>query len=155
MNFRFLSGDYNWERFGGRFVTRRIRHRNADYYLVLDFRVISHSCADRYAALLSVVSPTLFLWSRHALQSKSDAVIINNYQHALAMMSGDETVDFIYTRFGGAFVWEGEGGCRRALFRQARLQANDFALRIDELLSQAQGHHGLTGYDIIQGVLKS
>jgi hypothetical protein len=36
MRFKFLTGDMNWQKYGGKFVSRKLNNGEFDYYLVMD-----------------------------------------------------------------------------------------------------------------------
>jgi hypothetical protein len=36
INFRFLTGDINWQQYGGKFISRKLNNGEFDYWLVMD-----------------------------------------------------------------------------------------------------------------------
>jgi len=61
MRFRFLTGDVNWQDYGGKFVSKKLNDGVADYWLVIRFENMHELTGDeghpKYWASLCIISP--------------------------------------------------------------------------------------------------
>lgn len=61
MKFKFLTGDVNWQTYGGKFVSKRLNNGDFDYYLVLDVinwhDATGDESQDKYNVSIQAVSP--------------------------------------------------------------------------------------------------
>lgn len=62
LKFKFLTGDINWQEYGGKFVSKRLNNGEFDYWLVIEVINIhdatGEESADKYAVSLLSVSPS-------------------------------------------------------------------------------------------------
>jgi len=77
LKFKFLTGDMNWQEYGGQFVSKRLSNGEFDYWIVLDFVNMHEATGDedmpKYHVSVLAVSPDEAGEDklRHAMQSWS------------------------------------------------------------------------------------
>lgn len=61
MKFKFLTGDINWQEYGGKFVSKKLNNGEFDYWLIIEvinmLDATGDESAEKYAVSLLSVSP--------------------------------------------------------------------------------------------------
>lgn len=62
----FLTGDCNWQEYGGKWITKKLNNGDFDYWLVIEFinmyEAIGDKTTDKYTAQITAVSPKAAGW---------------------------------------------------------------------------------------------
>lgn len=150
MNFKFLTGDVNWDIYGGTFVSKKLNNGDFDYWIVEDLNPWIDGDGT-YHLYLSVVAP-----SEAPEKVKSDAARCWG-------MSDEDLADFI-ERYGDlawveilssygikATLWHSEGTNLRVLRQEARKQADSIEMLFGFWMNRPLNLMGATGWDFIRG----
>jgi len=153
MRFKFLTGDMNWETYGGKFISRKLNNGEFDYYLVMDIlnwnEVDSEAVKTngQYCVSLHSVSPS---------EAGSD-----NLRKAFECYGLDGTEDFtsnplvqveclesygVYTP-----VWSASGNSLSKLMREARKQADVVHGLYGFYMDRPVNRIGTSGWDAQKG----
>lgn len=152
LHFRFLTGDVNWQEYGGKFISRKLNNGEFDYWIVIevcsDPRSDNYSLRD-YIVMCSVVAPSQV--SEKDRQSVLRSFGWGNPDDCQAM-TDHLWVEVIHSYCGGALLWQGKGHNLRNLMKEARRHAcvmgdGMFGFAMDE----PQNAIGATGWDLLQG----
>jgi hypothetical protein len=149
LNFKFLTGDMNWQEYGGKFVSKKLNNGEFDYWLVMD--VINwheHEPCYEYTYNVSVqaISPEL--------NTDLVAQLIEDYGYQL--LAEDEPllpVEMLASYGCSATLWNENGNNLRELMKQAREEAAKIEFLFGLYMDKAQNAVGSTGWDVIQGDL--
>ena len=162
IKFKFLTGDINWQTYGGKFVSNRQSNGEFDYWFVME--VINYrdsGCCDyehdgdgsTYGVMLTVVAPSQVSEEKrqHALASwglsdKDWAVILER--------NGDLAWVEVLSDYGiQALVWQDNGNNLSKLMAEARRQARENEFFFGFAMDKAQNRIGSTGWDFLKGEL--
>lgn len=168
IRFKFMSGDVNWETYGGQFVSKKlcngydgkgaVKGEDYDfhYYLVMDVRPnedweYGSKKDPKYYVSLAVVSP-------EAADPKELQAAINSYgipADELPRFMADPLflVECLHSYGVAAHVWSGEGNNLSVLMREARKQAQLVDMMFGFYMDRAQNKIGSTGWDTVKGDL--
>ena len=168
IRFKFMSGDVNWETYGGQFVSKRlcngydgkgaIQGQDYDfhYWLVMDVR--PNEDYERggkdpaYWVSLAVVSP-------EAADPKELQAAINSHgilADELPRFMADPLflVECLHSYGVAAYVWNGEGNNLSMLMKEARKEAQlASGIMFGFYMDAPQNMIGSTGWDTVKGDL--
>ena len=147
--FKFLTGDVNWQEYGGKFISKKLNNGEFDYYLIIE--VINWNEHDRYPEYtynvsLSAVSPTE---RRESLKSAAESWGMTETEiEAL----GDEAIVDCLSSYGvKAQLWDDSGNNLKILMREAHRQAELSEMLFGFYMDRYQNRIGSTGWDFIKG----
>lgn len=165
IRFRFMSGDVNWQTYGGQFVSKRLANGydgkdavqgedyDFHYWLVMDVR--PNEDYERggkdpaYWVSLAVVSPEA------ADPKELDAAVrswgIPDSELAGFMADPLFLVECLHSYGVAAFVWRGEGNNLSALMKEARREAQLVNMLFGFYMDRPQNRIGSTGWDTVRG----
>ena len=168
IRFKFMSGDVNWEEYGGQFVSKRLcngydgpgaeqgRDYDFHYWLVLSVNPNEdweYGSKDRpkYWVSLAVVSPEA------ADQKELDAAArswgMDDAETLKAKADPLFLVECLHSYGVAAYVWNGEGNNLSVLMREARKQAQTVEMMFGFYMDAPQNKIGSTGWDTVRGDL--
>jgi len=168
IRFKFLSGDVNWQTYGGKFVSKRlcngydskgaVKGRDCDfhYWLVLDVHPdedweYGDKKRSKYYVSLSVVSPEA------AGPKELDAAIgswgLFDDQLAEYMKDPLFLVECLHSYGVAAFVWQDSGNNLSKLMRAARKEAQAVEMLFGFYMDRQQNAIGSDGWDCVRGDL--
>ncbi len=155
MNFRFLSGDYEWEKYGGVFISKSLNSGRYNYYLILSVDNLRHGQQKKpgargYNIRLSAVSPELFNWKANNI-SGFVGFSKGKFSSESNQLEKDRVVNSIYQSFGGAFIWEYCASNLKNMLPRARLEADIAHANFHHVMSGAQNSAGASGTDMLRG----
>jgi len=154
LKFRFLTGDVNWQEYGGKFVSKRLNNGEFAYWLVIEVVNLRDACDDdnndEYAVSLLSVSPT------EAGQTNVDAALSCcgfNDEELTQADSGNELIKVEALAGYGIFatLWSETGNNLNQLMRDARAQANASQLLYGFMMDSPQNRIGSSGWDCQRG----
>jgi hypothetical protein len=159
MKFKFLTGDINWQDYGGSFISKKLNNGEFDYWLVLQVTnwvdAVGESEAKdvgaKYNVCLSAVSP----------QQAGD----ENLQRALGSygMEGESEreiefrkdpimqVECLHSYGVSAPLWQADGNNLSKLMKEARRQADMSNMLFGFYMDGPKNRIGNTGWDFIKG----
>jgi len=168
IRFKFMSGDVNWETYGGQFVSKRLcngydgkgavqgQDYDFHYWLVMDVRPnedweYGSKKDPKYWVSLAVVSP-------EAADPKELQAAINSYgipADELHRFMADPLllVECLHSCGVAACVWHGEGNNLSVLMKEARKEAQVVEMMFGFYMDRAQNMIGSTGWDTVRGDL--
>lgn len=169
IRFKFLTGDVNWQTYGGKFVSKRLANghdgkgavRGQDYdfhyWLVMDVRPNEDwEYGDRedpkYYVSLAVVSPEQA--SPKELQSAINSCGIPDDELPRFMADPMFLVECLHGYGCAAHVWHGQGNNLSALMKEARYEAQlASGIMFGFYMDAPQNRIGSTGWDCVKGDL--
>ena len=168
IRFKFMSGDVNWQEYGGQFVSKRLcngydgkgavqgQDYDFHYWLVMDVRPnedweYGSKKDPKYWVSLAVVSP-------EAADPKELQAAINSYgipADELPRFMADPLflVECLHSYGVAAYVWNGEGNNLSVLMKEARKQAQLVNMLFGFYMDRPQNKIGSTGWDTVKGDL--
>ena len=167
IRFKFMSGDVDWQTYGGQFVSKRLANgydgkgavKGQDYdfhyWLVMDVRPNEdweHGSKDpKYWVSLAVVSP-------ESADPKELQAAINSQgipANELPGFMADPLflVECLHSYSTAAYVWQGEGNNLSVLMKEARKEAQLVEMLFGFYMDRPQNMIGSTGWDCVKGDL--
>jgi len=149
LKFRFLTGDVNWQEYGGKFISKKLNSGEWDYWMVIEVIPYDEFTSDanyKYGIMLMAVSP-------EACKNHWDEVCKS------WGMSEDEfneldpigQVDIIQSYGISALLWQSEGNNLKSLLHEAREEARKSEFLFGFAMDRYQNQIGSTGWDCIAG----
>lgn len=168
IRFKFLTGDINWETYGGKFVSKRLANGydgkgavqgqdyDFHYWLVIDVRPNEDwECGDKkqpkYWVSLAVVSPEQA--SPEELQSAINSWGIPDDDLPWFMADPLFPVECLHSYGVAACVWQGHGNNLSLLMKEARKEAQLVEMLFGFYMDRPQNMIGSTGWDCVKGDL--
>lgn len=154
MRFKFLTGDVNWNEYGGKFVSKKLNNGEFDYWLVLSV-VNMHEATgnyqqDRYNVTIEAVSPQQAgkdnLDEAFGSCGFSDEDLERLENNPLAQVEALSDYGIF------AVLWQKSGNNIDKLMREARKQARIcVSFTFGFWMDRPGNRIGQTGWDLIQG----
>lgn len=147
--FRFLSGDVNYQEYGGKFVSKRLNNTEFDYWLIMNV-VNLHDAGDekqdKYYVNLAAVAPSQVARKElDAAKSCCDFDAWGNPGDPLHLVE-------VLAEYGIlAQLWQATGNNLRTLMKAARKEAQIIELLFGFYMDRPQNGLGATGWDCIAG----
>jgi hypothetical protein len=161
MRFSFLTGDMNFTRYGGKWISTRRNSGEFDYFFVVELLNWRETVGEReappetYNVSLSVVSP-------HEAKDKLGAAMeccgITEEMLATATEKGYRDmalVEALHAYGVHTPVWSKDGNNWRALMKEARQQTRQCDCLLGFYLDRAVNRIGTTGWESLRGDLTS
>jgi hypothetical protein len=146
MNFKMLSGDVNWRKYGGKFVSKKLNNGDFDYWLVMEVINWLDATGDdsqgKYVVSLSAISP--------------DSVSKENLNRALEStgLTGVRKLDLVLalSDYGiYAPLWNESGDNLKVLLKEAHKQAILSSGLFGFYMDRPKNRLGQTGWNLIAG----
>lgn len=146
--FRFLTGDVNWKTYGGKFISRKFRDVEFDYWFVMEVTNLEDATGDssmgKYYVTLSIVAPSQIPpdeWERAVESCGWDRMPDTNWAR----------VEVAHSHGDSAVIGEWTGNNRAKLMRQARMEAYSCRSLFGFYMDAPRNALGATGWDTIAG----
>jgi hypothetical protein len=152
--FKLLSGDQNWSRYGGKWISQRFNNGEFDFWFVLELINLYDACGEReakemggqYAVECSVVSPS------EAANELPKAA--SSWGIELDDIKTDEQrVELLHSYGTKALVCSIIGNNYSQLMQQAKRKAMESEFLFGFAMDQPQNAIGTTGWDMLRGDL--
>lgn len=168
IRFKFMSGDVDWQTYGGQFVSKRlcnghdgkgaVKGQDYDfhYWLVMDVRPnedweYGDKHQPKYWVSIAVVSPEAA--DPKELQAAIASWGLPDDRLAEYMKDPLFLVECLHSYGVAAYVWQGEGNNLSVLMREARKQAQLVDMMFGFYMDRPQNAIGSTGWDTVRGDL--
>ena len=168
LHFHFLTGDVNWQEYGGKFISRKLNNGDFDYWLVLEVSNMKDATGDEsaetYNVMLCAVSPDAMsketfdsAWKSWGMGKTFEewqnelAERFNTQPSHAARIMAEARVEVAYDG-GRALLWQDSGNNLKKLLTEAHKHADtegDFLFGF--AMDRAQNRIGSTGWDCITG----
>lgn len=151
VRFKFLTGDVNWQDYGGTWISPAFNNGEFDYYFVRNLinwnrhaSPLEVAQLGTYNVTLAIVAPSQFV--------NTDAVMKSLGLEEWDALPEEQKAGFIYEASGGARVWSKSGNSYKALFKEAQEQAQTVrSFMFGFVLDRPQNRIGATGWDFLAG----
>lgn len=147
MKFHFLTGDVDWQTYGGKWISGKLNNGEFDYWLVREL-IPGDECdiPQKYLVTLSVVAPEQY-------EDKESALAYCGIEEDWNCLTDRDKVEVIHSYSGGTQIWSGQGNNYQKLFaeclREAELQGETlFGFAMDRRVNAL----GDSGWDRLKGV---
>ncbi len=124
IKFTFLTGDVNWQDYGGSWVSQKICKDNIEFYLVKEFINQLEDCGSdaptKYRCILSMVSPQQFQKFDEAFESAGWDIPKED-------LTEENKVEIIHGYSGGVQLWEDTGNNYKLLIQKCNEEASMFS----------------------------
>ena len=159
MRFSFLTGDMDFTTYGGKWISTRQNNGEFDYFFVVELLNWRETVGEReappetYNVSLSVVSPQE---ARDKVGAALDCCGISAAMLETATRNGyrdHALVEALYSYGVHTPVWSKDGNNWRALFREARQEADSAATLFGFYLDRPVNRIGTTGWEALRGDL--
>jgi len=158
MRFKFLTGDIDWQTYGGQFISKKLSAgEEFDYWLVMEVINLEEAGCDEdgftYGVGLGAVAPELI--SADVIQDRLDqfdADWVNEYFKKLGDREQHEILVAELHAYGsyGTLSWE-EGNNLRELMKEARARADHIAAHPWRYFNDVANQLGSTYLDFMRG----
>lgn len=155
MKFKTLSGDVNWQTYGGKFVSSKLNNGEFDYWMVIDFVNMEEACGrdnegqPRYHVALNIVSPS---------EAGSELAKAFECCNTPEEYQSDEMaqVEALSSYGVYAVTWQQAGNNVAKLMRAARQEAKIQAgITFGFAMDRAVNRIGTTGWEALRGDLNA
>ncbi|MGI0025131.1 MAG: hypothetical protein ACREA4_08310 [Nitrososphaera sp.] len=146
LKFRLLTGDTNWQDYGGKFASKRLNNGEFDYWLVIDVYNTedNRDFAEKYIVSLLSVSPSEAAGEMEAAK-RACGIDAETGLNDLAKVE-------VLADYGTyAQLWAGSGNNLARLMKEARSQANASQLLYGFMMDRPQNRIGTDGWNVQRG----
>jgi hypothetical protein len=153
IKFKFLTGDMNWQDYGGKWISQKFNNGEFDFCFVRELinmpdaigeRACKRDNVPKYSVSVSVVAPEEFKERKSAM----DSMGIDSPWDSLCW---EQKVEVINGYSGGASVYQGQGNNYKELFKLAQKETVISEFLFGFAMDKAQNAIGNTGWDWIKG----
>ncbi len=153
MNFHFLTGDTNWQEYGGKFVSKKLNNGDWDYWCVLNVTNMWEATGEedqpKYNVSLEAVSPIAAgqanLDSAFSSAGFDDAQLEQFQQNPLVQVE-------VLSDYGiYAPLWNESGNNLKVLLKLAHKEAIVANMLFGFYMDRPKNRIGNTGWDCIAG----
>lgn len=154
LKFRFLTGDCNWQEYGGKFISKRLNNGDWNYYLVINVVNLKECCGDdassTYQVELQAVSPeaagTDKVYQAWRSMGYSDSGYRRFQDDPLAQVE-------CLSEYGiFATLWYQDGNNLSKLMAEAHKQAKQSEILFGFMMDRPENRIGDDGWNRISGV---
>lgn len=154
MKWSFLSGDVNWEDYGGKFVSGPMTDSDYPVWYVIDVVNMHDACGrdatSEYCVELSVVSPGFA--GEDGLRQAAESWSLTPDEVGDGLMA----IEVLHSYGLKAVVWSGDGDQLKPLLREAkRFAKTDLSIFFGFILDRPTNGVGTTGWEAMAGDLES
>ena len=146
IRFKFLTGDVDWQTYGGQFISQKLNNGDFDYWLVLNFINMHEATGDeetdKYHVTILAVSPELNIQEADAL--------IEDYGVNLPI-TDEMRVGALANYVIAAHLKGFSGNNYSSLMKEAKKEAQVIPLLFGFYMDRPQNAIGSTGWDCIRG----
>ena len=155
MKFKFLTGDINWETFGGSFISKKLNNGDWDYWLVLEFTNLEESLGQKmwhkYTVEIKAVSPEAAGMDN---LNKAFECIGMDGEEFLEMKTQDRyQVEALHEYGISATLFYKEGNNIKKLMKEAHEEADKIEYLFDFYMDREENRIGNNGWQFISGNL--
>lgn len=153
LKFKFLTGDINWQKYGGKFVSKKLNNGDFDYWLVLDVTNMHEATGDenqdKYIVEIHAVSPEAA--GKTGLDAAFSSAGMSDEQ--LTELENDPLVQVETLNDYGIFAMlkSFSGNNLGKLMREARREANMCEGLFGFYMDRQENRIGQSGWDLIRG----
>jgi len=152
--FTFLTGDINWQTYGGKWVTPKLNNGDFDYWIVLEFINMHDATGEengpKYHVSLAAVSPTQ---AGDNLQKAFECCGIepdsDTAKNELCQ------VECLHSYGTTAHLWQQSGNNASKLMAEAKKQAQVCSGLFGFYMDEPKNKIGTTGWEAIKGDIDS
>ncbi|MFA5238403.1 MAG: hypothetical protein WC476_01670 [Phycisphaerae bacterium] len=156
MRLTFLTGDINWQTYGGTWVTKKLNNGDFDYWIVVEFINLEESLSEselkevgfKYQVEVHAVSPSEA--GVKGLQNALECVGMENFEGEITDLM---KVEALYQYGISAFLDSFTGNNAREVMKDARHSLDAIASMLGFFMDGAKNRLGHTGWDLIKGDL--
>ncbi len=156
MQFKFLTGDINWQDYGGKFVSRKLSNGEFDYWLVLEVINWIEAVGEReakdtdskYHVSLSAVSPSE---AKDKLENAFKCCGLDGDKNVELRKNIMVQVECLSDYGVSAPLWRQDGNNLKKLLREAHKQAICANGLFGFYMDSPKNRIGSTGWDFIKG----
>jgi hypothetical protein len=153
LKFKFLTGDVNWQEYGGKFVSKRLNNGDWDYWLVLTvtnmWDATGEDDQDKYHVQIEAVSPMAAGKENvdKAISSwgMSDEDIAKYEKNPLFHVEALSEYGIF------AMLWQASGNNINALLKDARKEADLITMLFGFYMDRSENGIGQDGWSLISG----
>lgn len=152
MRFKFLTGDMNWQTYGGSFVSKKLNNGEFDYWLVLkvdNWNEYERNPKETYLVSLLSVSPS------EAGQDKLDSAFrccgLDSDEQAELRKDSMVQVESLVSYGVYAQLWTASGNNLRKLLKVAHEQADIASSLYGFYMDRPQNRIGTDGWEMQRG----
>jgi len=155
MNFKFLTGDMNWQTYGGKFVSKKLNNGDFDYWLVMDVinwhEATGDESPEKYCVEVMAIAPSEL--PQEELDSAWESCGYGESLEDSIKKYGDLfLVEMISSYMGGARIFSESGNNLKKLMKEAREQSDTMGnFLFGFAMDRYQNRIGSTGWDVLKG----
>jgi hypothetical protein len=158
MKLKRLSGDVNWEEYGGTWISKKLNNGDWDYWLVVSFTNLEEVTGEdlssykenKYMAEVHAVSPEA------VGEEKVKKVMRDEFpEHDVGSLRDEEIVCALYEYGITAPLWRGYGRSATRLMKEARDKIPMLITLFGFYMDTPKNMMGSTGWDFISGRILS
>lgn len=154
MNFQFLSGDVDWQEYGGKWVSPKLNNGDWDYWLVIEFINFLDATGEMidglpYVIEISAVSPDAAGYSnvKHALESYGWSDQLEGFKDPDPLL----IIEALHGYGISAHLWSAPGDDADLMLDMAKDQADLVSGLFGFFMDRPENKIGSTGWDFISG----
>jgi hypothetical protein len=159
LKFKFLTGDVNWQTYGGKFISRKLNNSEFDYWLILEVINLKEACGEdeplTYNVSVSAIAPSQL--SNKTITSAIESCGWNDIttkEELIKKYSYSALIEVISDYMGGAVIFDTSGNNLSKLLKEAHKEAYLMGYFLFGFaMDKNQNQIGSSGWDILQGNL--
>ena len=148
IKFKFLTGDMNWLKYGGKWISQKCNNGEFDYWLVLELINMHEATGkeeqDKYHVSIQAVSPEL-------IDSEKINGLLADYNIEQDKIDDELKVMALSEHGTAAHLWYSEGNNYKQLFKLAHNEAQLIDILFGLYMDKQENKIGMTGWDFIKG----
>ena len=150
--FRFLTGDCNWQQYGGKFISKKLNNGDWDYWLLIEVTNMWDSCGKeenlaQYNVCVTAVSPEAA--GKDNLKKAFECCGMEDEENQKNKLV---QVECLASYGVSANLWQGNGNNLNKLMREARAQAQLISsITFGFAMDRPENKLGNNGWDFISG----
>ncbi len=152
MEFAFLTGDVDWQEYGGKWISNKLNNGDFDYWVVLEFINWLDATGETYNDNEFLVSLASVAPSEVSKEEMDQAIGSMGWPENDDNEPDDIAKVEILSSYGIlAHLWQEEGNDADLLLKRARQAANVVTGLFGFFMDTQQNAIGSTGWDFIKG----
>ena len=153
LHFKFLTGDCNWQVYGGKFVSKAMHNGDWHYWLFIDVCNIEdcgETSENKYMVTVGVVSPEA---AEEELSTALESMGLDQ-EDTLKWFRDPLALVQVLAEYGTyAHLWGGQSGNIKKAMLAAKDYANSLGIMFGFAMDRPENGFGATGWDTIRGNL--
>jgi hypothetical protein len=153
LKFKFLTGDINWQKYGGKFISKKLNNGDFDYWLILDIINMWDATGEenqpQYNVGIQAIAPSQLPEKE---KNAAFACCGIDLEEVKPEYQQEVLIEAISEYMGGALIWQESGNNLKKLLKEAHKQAatmGDFLFGF--AMDRTQNKIGSTGWDLLRG----